>query len=81
MLALVAAFSVTGILVGLATTRQSRRRKLDEVRLRRLRESARDGSITLDLAEDGAVIARRSGRRDLERTFKKEVEKLKRKKK
>jgi len=81
MLALVAALSVTGILVGLAATRQSRRRRLDEVQLRRLSEAARDGNITLDLAEDGAVVARRAGKRDLERVFKKEIEKLKRRKK
>jgi hypothetical protein len=69
MWGLVLALAVVGGLVGAAATRPGRRAVLDESRLRGLRALLRRGRLSLDQAEDGAVLARRAGRTDLEQQF------------
>jgi len=77
MLGLAAAFAVVGSLVWLAATRLKRQLSLDEVKLARLQATMRRGELSLDLAEDGAVLARRASRPGLEEEFKKKIATLK----
>lgn len=77
MWGLALALALVGGLVGVAATRSGRRAADDEARLRRLRLVLKKNKLTLDLAEDGAVLARRTRRPDLERAFKSKIESLK----
>ena len=74
MWALALAFLATGGLVKAAATRIERREHSAERRLARLASAS---THTLDQAEDGAVLARKFGRPDLEDKFKKSAASLK----
>ena len=60
-----------------AATRPDRRAHHEEARLEKLVQTLGKGEITLDMAEDGAVLARRARRPDLEQEFKKSIAQLK----
>lgn len=64
----VALAAVVGVL-GLATTRRSRRELLDRRELAYLVELLETRDLPLDQAEDGLVLARRAGNVVLERRF------------
>jgi hypothetical protein len=74
---LLLALAVVGGLVGAAATRPGRLAAGEVRRLARLRHALTTGRITLDMAEDGAVLARRGGRPDLEQQFKKKAAEIK----
>ena len=73
------ALAVVGGLVRAAATRPERLASGESTRLDRLRRAMKLGKLSLDLAEDGAVLARRAGRADLEQQFRSEAARLRRK--
>ena len=70
MWGLLIALAAAGGLVGLAATGPGRRRARELARLIRLRSSLERGELDLEMAEDGAVLARRTGQSELEGKFK-----------
>jgi hypothetical protein len=78
MWGLVLALALVGGIVRAAATRPSRREASDEARLRGLLAVLKRGRLGLDDAEDGAVLARRAGRNNLERLFRERAESIKR---
>jgi hypothetical protein len=74
---LLLALAVVGGLVGAAATRPGRLAKREVRHLARLRRALATGRITIDMAEDGAVLARRDHLPDVEQEFKQYVFKLK----
>lgn len=77
MWGLLLALAVVGGLVRAAATRPDRLATNEVRRLARLRRALTTRRITLDMAEDGVVLARREGRSDLEQEFKKKATELK----
>jgi hypothetical protein len=77
VLALLAGLSAAAGLVTLAVTGPARRAAREQRRLSRLCRVPDDG-LSLDMAEDGAVLARRMKRAKDEARFLKVAEKLKR---
>ena len=77
MWALVIALAAAGALVGLGATGPARERARELARLARLQQSMKRGELSLEMAEDGAVLARRAGQAELEGKFKKEIASIK----
>jgi hypothetical protein len=77
MWGLVLALALVGGLVGMGATRLGRQRGSDEARLARLLRSLKKSKLTLELAEDGAVLARRTSHPNLEKEFKRQIQSLK----
>lgn len=75
------ALAVVGGLVRAAATRPDRLASLNEDRLVKLRRTLEAGELSLELAEDGAVLARRARQPEVEKEFKKYVAELKTKRK
>jgi hypothetical protein len=78
VLALVLAVASAAGLVALGATRPARLRSIYERRVRALSELLAAGRLTLDQADDGAVLARRLGLSDLSEKFKADAARLKR---
>ena len=76
--ALVAAFALTYCLIRAAASGQERRATRLRRRLDRLGASLAAGRLSLDGAEDGAVLARRFGEGGLEKKFREAAASLKR---
>ncbi len=77
MWGLVIALAAAGSLVWLSATGPGRERARELARLVRLRRTLERGELDLEMAEDGAVLARRTGQAELEAKFKKQIEALK----
>lgn len=77
MWGLLIALAAAGGLVGLAATGPGRRRARELARLVRLERSMERGELDLEMAEDGAVLARRAGQSELEGKFKREAASIK----
>jgi HAMP domain-containing protein len=71
------ALAAAGALVGLAATGPGRQRARELARLIRLKKSMERGALSLEMAEDGAVLARRTGQSELEGKFKREIASIK----
>lgn len=76
MLALLAAAILTAVLIRTAADEPARRRRAEASELSALSLRLKRGAIDLDGAEDGAVLSRRAGLRELEEAFKAAVRRL-----
>jgi hypothetical protein len=75
--ALAIAFLAVGGLIKAAATRPDRREHHEERKLAWLSATLQRGELALDQAEDGAVLARKFGKSDLESKFAKTIASLK----